>query len=56
MRQGGDVPGLASRRVPGQQHVNTAKKTTKNHGGKRVKLEYNLALDEATMHVDLKSL
>jgi len=50
------VRGLAGGRVPGQRHVNPSKKTSKNHGGKRVKLEYNLALDEATMHADLKSL
>ena len=46
----------AGGRVPGQRHVKTSKKTSKNHGGKRVKLEYNLALDEVAMHADFKSL
>ena len=50
------VPGLAGGRVPGNRHQNTAKKTSNNHGGKRAKLEYDLALDEASMHSDLKSL
>ena len=50
------VPELAGGHVPGQCHVNTSKKTSKNHGGKRAKLESNLALDKAIMHANLKSL
>jgi hypothetical protein len=50
------VPGLAGGRVAGHRHTRTSEKTSNNHGGKRTRLEYNFALDEKTMHEDLKDL
>ena len=50
------VPGLAGGRVPGHRHTATKEKTSNNHGGKRDRLEYSVALDEEEMHGDLKAL
>ena len=50
------VPGLAGGRVAGKRHTATKEKTSNNWGGKRKRLEYSVALDEETMHGDLKSL
>ena len=50
------VPGLAGGRVAGHRHTSTTKKTSNNHGGKRKRLEYSVALDEKSMHNDLKAL
>ena len=47
------VPGLADQR--GHRHTKTSLKN-KNHGGKRTRLEYECALDEKSMHEDLKAL
>jgi len=53
---GAFVPGLAGGRVPGHRHRTTTQKTSNNHGGKREKLEFNLALKEKDMHADLRSI
>ena len=50
------VPGLAGGRVPGHRHTKTKEKTSNNHGGRRPRLEYSVALDEKEMHGDLKAL
>ena len=50
------VPGLAGGRVPGKRHTSTTKKASNNWGGKRDRLEYSVALDEESMHDDLKAL
>ena len=47
------VPGLADQR--GHRHTKTSLKN-ENHGGKRTRLEYEYALDEKSMHEDLKAL
>ena len=47
------VPGLADQR--GHRHTKTSLKN-KKHGGKRTRLEYECALDEKSMHEDLKAL
>ena len=54
--KGVDMPGLAGGRVAGKRHTATKEKTSNNWGGKRKRLEYSVALDEETMHGDLKSL
>ena len=50
------VPGLAGGRVAGHRHTKTTRKTSNNWGGKRTRLEYECALDEKSMHEDLKAL
>ena len=47
------VPGLADQR--GHRHTKTSLKSG-NHGGKRTRLEYDCALDDESMHKDLKAL
>ena len=54
--KGAFVPDLAGGRVPGHRNCATSRKTSNNHGGKRERLEYNLALKEKEMHADLKSI
>ena len=50
------VSSLAGGRTAGHRHTATAAKTSKNHGGKRDREEYSVALDELSMHADLKAL
>jgi hypothetical protein len=50
------VPGLAGGRVAGHRHTATSKKSNNNHGGKRVRLEYNDAINDAAMHEDLRAI
>ena len=54
--KGAFVPGLAGGRVPGHHHCATTEDMSNNHGDKREKLEYNLALKEKEMHANLKSI
>ena len=56
MAKGAFLPGLAGGCVPGHCHRITTQKTRNNHGGKREKLEFNLALKEKEMHADPKSI
>ena len=53
---GAFVPGLAGGCVPGHHYRTTTKNMSNNHGGKRDKLEFNLALKEKEMHAGLKSI
>ena len=50
------VPGLAGGRTAGHCHTATTAKTSNNHGGKRKREEYSIALDELAMHAYLKAL
>ena len=54
--KGAFVPGLAGGRVLGQRHRAMTEKTSSNQGGKRDKLVYNSALNDASMHANLKLL
>ena len=49
------MPCLASGRVSGQHHTQTAERTSNNHGSKREKTILE-TLDKQEMHTDLKSL
>ena len=50
------MPGLAGGHMAGHRHTTTTAKTSNNHGGKRQQEEYSIALDELSMHADLKAL
>ena len=50
------MPGLAGGRTAGHRHTATTAKTSNNHGGRRKREEYSVALDELAMHADLKAL
>ena len=50
------IPILAGGCMVGHQYTATAAKTSKNHGDKRDREEYSVALDELSMHTDLKAL
>ena len=54
--KGAFVPGLAGGRIPGHRHRNTTEKTSNNHGGKRVRKEWNVDVQDEALHSDLKSL
>ncbi len=50
--QGVHVPGLAGGRIAGGHHVATIERNALP-GGKRVRMEYNLALNDQEIHADL---
>jgi hypothetical protein len=49
------VPGLAGGRIAGGSHVATIERNA-FCGGKRIGMEYNLALDDQEMHTDLRAV
>ena len=53
--QGVYVPGLAGGRIAGGRHIATIEKNALR-GGKRVRMEYNLALNDQEMHADLRAV
>jgi hypothetical protein len=53
--QGVYVPGLARGRIAGGRHVATIERNALR-GGKRIRMEYNLDLDDQEMHADLRAV